>query len=446
MTRKKIKLNNMQIISLGFVTIIIIGSLLLCCPLASRTGTWTPYFDSLFTSTSATCVTGLIAFDTFTHWSLFGQIVIITLIQIGGIGFMTIVTMLSIVLKRHIGLNERKLLMESAGSMKIAGVVALIKRICIGTFIFEGLGAVMLSIRFIPEMGMLRGIYNAVFHSISAFCNAGFDLMGRYAPCSSLTRYQDDVIVNVTIMALIVIGGVGFFVWNDILFTKCKYKKFQLHTKIVLVTTGALILIGFVLFFFLEYNHAFKNLSFGNKIMASFFQSITPRTAGFNTINLTELSTGGTIITYVLMFIGGSPGSTAGGIKTTTFLVLMLEAIAFAKNKSQVTIFKRRIDEATLRQASIVVSIYVTAVTVACIVICATQDCSISDTLFEVISAISTVGLTKGITPTHDAVTQITLIMLMYLGRVGVLTFAISIARRKKNIPLDRPIEKLIVG
>ncbi len=443
---RKFNLNGTQIISLGFIVIILFGSLLLCTPLASRSGQWTPYLDSLFTSTSATCVTGLIVFDTYTHWNLFGQLVILTLIQIGGIGFMTIVTMLSIALKRNIGLHERKLLMETSGSMKIAGVVALIKRIAIGTFIIEAVGAVLLATRFIPDMGALRGIYNAVFHSISAFCNAGFDLMGRYAQFSSLTRYENDIVVNITIMLLIIIGGIGFFVWNDLFITKFRFKKFQLHTKLVLVTSGSLIVLGFILFFILEFNHAFKGLSFGEKAMAALFQSVTPRTAGFNTVDLTQLSTGGTVLTDIFMFIGGSPGSTAGGIKTTTFLVLFLEAISSAKGKKQVTIFKKRLDETVLRQASAILTIYLVAVITATIIIGSVESYTLSNILFEVFSAIGTVGLSMGITPEHSAITQIVLIMLMFVGRVGGLTFALLIARKRKTIPLDRPIEKLIVG
>ena len=446
MGTKKIKFNATQIISLGFIVLILLGSFLLATPLASRSGEWTPYTDALFTSTSATCVTGLIAFDTFSYWNIFGQLVILSLIQIGGIGFMTIVTMFAIALKKNIGLHERKLLMASAGSMKIAGVVALIKRICIGTFIFEALGAILLATRFIPNMGVLRGIYNSVFHSVSAFCNAGFDLMGKYEKFSSLTTYKSDVVVNVTIMMLIVIGGIGFIVWTDLFKNKFRFKKFQLHTKLVLVTSGSLIVLGAILFFILEYNNGFKGLSLGDKILASFFQSITPRTAGFNTIDLTQLSTSGTVLTDVLMYIGGSPGSTAGGIKTTTFLVLILEVVSLARGQERVIIFKKRLDETILRQASTVATIYLMAIIIATMIISAVQSYSLSDILFEVFSAVATVGLSKGISPHHNEITQIVLVILMYLGRIGGLTFALLIGRKIKKVPVERPVEKLIVG
>ena len=446
MGTKKIKFNATQIISLGFIVLILLGSFLLSTPLASRSGEWTPYTDALFTSTSATCVTGLIAFDTFSYWNIFGQLVILSLIQIGGIGFMTIVTMFAIALKKNIGLHERKLLMASAGSMKIAGVVALIKRICIGTFIFEALGAILLATRFIPNMGVLRGIYNSVFHSVSAFCNAGFDLMGKYEKFSSLTTYKSDVVVNVTIMMLIVIGGIGFIVWTDLFKNKFRFKKFQLHTKLVLVTSGSLIVLGAILFFILEYNNGFKGLSLGDKILASFFQSITPRTAGFNTIDLTQLSTSGTVLTDVLMYIGGSPGSTAGGIKTTTFLVLILEVVSLARGQERVIIFKKRLDETILRQASTVATIYLMAIIIATMIISAVQSYSLSDILFEVFSAVATVGLSKGISPHHNEITQIVLVILMYLGRIGGLTFALLIGRKIKKVPVERPVEKLIVG
>ena len=248
----KRKLTYTQIIALGFFLIILTGGILLTLPISSRSGEFTPFLNAIFTATSATCVTGLVVYDTFTHWSLFGQIVIICMIQIGGIGFMTIITMLSIFLKRKIGLNERKLLMQSAGSIQIGGVVALILRIIKGTIFFEGIGAILLSIRFIPEMGFLRGIYNAVFHAVSAFCNAGFDLMGRFEKFSSLTRYSDDILVNLTIMSLIVIGGIGFIVWSDIIKFKFNFKKYELHSKIVLTATASLIIVGALVFFIFE--------------------------------------------------------------------------------------------------------------------------------------------------------------------------------------------------
>ncbi|MDF2951172.1 MAG: synthase subunit [Anaerocolumna sp.] len=442
----KTKLTYAQFIALGYLLIILLGGLLLSLPIASRSGQWTPYINSLFTATSATCVTGLVVYDTFTHWSLFGQLVIISLIQIGGIGFMTIITLFSMFLKRHIGLHERRLLMQSAGTLEVGGIVRLIKKIAIGTFLLEGVGALLLATRFIPDMGYLRGSYNAVFHSISAFCNAGFDLMGKFGQYSSLTTYAGDVVVNITIMMLIVVGGIGFLVWNDILKFGIHFKKFQLHTKIVLVSTGLLILIGAFLFFILEYNASFAGLNMVEKIMAAFFQSITPRTAGFNTVDIAALSESGSLLTMILMFIGGSPGSTAGGIKTTTFVVLLMGFIASSRHNASINIFKRRMDEDVVKQASAIATIYLLVVLLSTLIIAAIQPFEMKQVLFEVISAIATVGLSTGITTSLNFISRIIIILLMYGGRVGILTLALVLAEKRENVLINRPIEKILIG
>ncbi len=444
--KSNFKLTRNRIIALGFLSFIFLGSILLMLPISSKSGEWTPYLDSLFTSTSATCVTGLVVYDTYTQWSLFGQLVILSLIQIGGIGFMTIVTMLSIALKRHIGIQERLLIMQTAGSLKMTGLVSLIKRIIIATFTIELIGAIILSTRFIPDMGVLRGIYYSVFHSVSAFCNAGFDLLGYFSPFSSLTHYQGDIVVNITIMALVIIGGLGFFAWSDIIKVKFKFKKLQLHSKMVLLATAILLIAGFIGFFLFEFNHSLKDLSLSDKILASMFQSVSPRTAGFNTVDLSTLSDGGTTLTSILMFIGGSPGSTAGGIKTTTFLVLILEIIAIARGKSHVIIFKRKLDDTIIKQAGAIVTTYICAVCISCFIFFTFEKYDLSNTLFEVISAIGTVGLSTGITPDHTPATKIVLIVLMFLGRVGALTFILTLAQNKNVPPLDRPTDKIMVG
>lgn len=302
----KLKISYVQLIAASFLLVILLGSFLLCLPIASRSGEWTPYINSIYTATSATCVTGLVIYDTFAHWTIFGQIVILCLIQVGGIGFMTLVSMMSIVLRRHIGLYERKLIMQSTGTLKISGAVRLIKRVILGTFVFEGIGALLLSLRFVPDMGFFRGIYNGVFHSVSAFCNAGFDLMGRFDKFSSLTSYADDPLVNFTVAGLIVVGGIGFFVWSDLYNCRFRFRKLQLHSKVVLTATIALIAVSTIAFFIMEFNHAFREMNTGGKLMASVFQAVTPRTAGFNTVDLNSLSEGGGILTIVLMFIGGT--------------------------------------------------------------------------------------------------------------------------------------------
>jgi len=448
MTNKlKLKLSYTQIIALGFFILILSGAVLLTLPISSRSGEWTPFLNSLFTATSATCVTGLVVFDTYTHWSVFGQIVIICLIQVGGIGFMTIITMFSIFLKRQIGLHERKLLMQSAGSITISGVVALIKRIIKGTIIFEGLGAILLSIRFIPEMGVKDGIYNAVFHSISAFCNAGFDLMGRFKAFSSLTRYSDDILVNVTIMSLIVIGGIGFLVWSDIVKYKWHLHKYELHSKIVISATAILILLGAGVFFIFESkNGVLVNASIKESILVSFFQSVTPRTAGFNTIDWVNITQGSSIFTILLMLIGGSPGSTAGGMKTTTLVVLIMSAVASSRQKNSITIFKRRLDADTIRQASAVFILYLGGFLIGSMLLCYFENLPAIPIMFEVSSAIATVGSSMGITAGLCAASKIVIILLMYMGRVGALTLMLTLAAKKKSAPVERPAEKILVG
>lgn len=443
---KKLKISYTQIIALGTFIIILLGSILLSLPIASRSGEATPFLNSFFTAASATCVTGLVIYDTYTHWSIFGQLVILSLIQIGGLGFMTIVTMFSIFLKRKIGLRERRLLMESANTMRIGGIVLLIKKISIGTLIFEGIGTVFLAIRFYPEMGFKIGLYNALFHSISAFCNAGFDIMGKYGQFSSLTRYSNDIIVNLTIMTLIIIGGIGFLVWDDIGNNRLSFKKYQLHTKIVLSTTAVLILSGALFFYLLEMNGLFYHKSLSEIILGCLFQSVTPRTAGFNTANISGLSESSSFLTMLLMIIGGSPGSTAGGIKTTTLVVLILASISSAKHTSDLSIFKRRLEENALKRAGSITVIYMFTAFMSIIVICATQPFTLKEVMFEVFSAAGTVGLSLGITPHLNSLSKIIVIFLMYGGKVGSLSMALVLAEKREVVPLSRPIEKIIIG
>lgn len=443
---RKIKLSYTQIIALGTFALILTGGILLSLPIASKSKEATPFINALFTATSATCVTGLVIYDTYTHWSVFGQLIILSLIQVGGIGFMTIITLFSMFLKRKIGLRERRLLMESANTMRIGGIVLLVKRILIGTFIFESLGAALLTVRFYPEMGIRQGLYNGIFHSVSAFCNAGFDLMGKYGSFSSLTRYSNDIIVNLTIMSLIVIGGIGFVVWEDIQKNLLSFKKYRVHTKIVLSTTALLIFSGAVIFFITERNGNFSGMSLRESILASLFQSITPRTAGFNTISMTKLSESGSLLTILLMIIGGSPGSTAGGIKTTTLVVLILGAISSSKGTFELSVFKRRLEDNALKRASSIAIIYICTTLLATMLICSTQSFSLKETLFEVYSAAGTVGLSMGITPNLNNLSKILIIILMYGGKVGSLSMALVLAERKEIVPISRPIEKIIIG
>jgi len=446
MKKEPFKLTYIQMIAAGFLGIIIVGSLFLTLPIASRTGTWTPYIDALFTATSATCVTGLVVYDTFTYWTLFGQIIILILIQIGGIGFMTIITLFSILLKRQIPLHERKLIMQSTGTIKVGGVVSLIKKVALATVIIEGTGAILLSFSFIPDMGLAVGIYASIFHSISAFCNAGFDLMGYFEQFSSLTRYVSDPIVNFTIVTLIFIGGLGFFVLSDLSTHKLHFHQYQLHTKMVLAMTGILVVGGTILFFIFEYNDTQVNMDFGQRFMASLFQAITPRTAGFNTTDINSLSESGSLLTIILMFIGGSPGSTAGGIKTTTLLVLVLSIRANCIHSCGITVFKKKLEDSIVRQAAAIATLYMIAVLSATMIICAITPLDFLTVLFETVSAAATVGLSAGATLVMGTISKIIIIILMFGGRVGGLTLALVLAEKRIFVPVERPVEKIMVG
>lgn len=444
--KPKFRLNSWQIITLGYLIVILTGSFLLSLPFSNKASMWTPYINALFTATSATCVTGLIVYDTFTHWTLFGQIVILLMIQIGGIGFMTLVTLFGMMMKRKIGLYERKILMDSAGSLQTYGVVRLIKRILIGTLIIEGVGALLLMIRFIPVFGVANGIYYGIFHSVSAFCNAGFDLMGRNAPFSSLTYFSSDVVVNITIMSLIIIGGLGFFVWNDIIEEKGKFKRFQLYTKIVLIATFVMITISALLFYLFECNNILDGKSAGEKILISLFSVITPRTAGFNTVQIASLSDSSKFLTMFLMLVGGSSGSTAGGIKITTFAVLLFGVIASARNDDAITIGNKRLEQSAGNRALAVLISYLTIVCVGITIITVVEDYSLTDIAIEVISAVCTVGLTVGITPYLGVISKLVLIFAMFAGRVGVLNLVLAFSEKKENPPVKKPVDKILIG
>jgi len=438
-----------RLIVLSFILVILTGALLLTLPAASKSGESPGFFDALFTATSATCVTGLVVLDTYSTWSIFGQIVIISLIQIGGLGFMSFIALFALFFKRRIGLSERKVLMQASGSLKLSGVVRLIKRIFIGTFLCELIGAVLLAIRFCPMMGFSEGIYNAVFHSISAFCNAGFDIMGKYGKFSSFSspQLQSDLLVNLTLMGLIVTGGLGFIVWGDLFKQRLKIKKYELHTKLVLITTLILILGGASLFLLFEWNYSLVDLDIKNKILAAFFQSISPRTAGFNTVELSSLSESGKLLSSALMLIGGSPGSTAGGLKTTTFIILILGAFAEARRKDSICILKRKIEDEAFRQASVIFTFYITAVIASVLIICAAEEAySLSYIIYEVCSAIGTAGLTLGITPGLTMTSQTILIILMFIGRVGGLSLMLALGETRSPVPINRPEEKIIIG
>ncbi|MCI5873172.1 MAG: TrkH family potassium uptake protein [Clostridiales bacterium] len=447
MLLKKIKnLSGMQLIAFGFFLLILCGALLLMLPISSRNGSATPFMTALFTATSATCVTGLILADTYTQWSTFGQIVILSLIQIGGLGFITIGTAVSMILRRKIGLKQRGWIKESFNVLDIGGVVRLIRLVLKGTLLFEGIGAIVLAIRFFPQMGLAQSIYYGIFHSISAFCNAGFDLMGRYEQFSSFTAYYDDPVVCFTICALILIGGIGFIVWSDIAEHKWHFRKYALQTKMVLSASFVLVFGGALLFYFIEGNRLYADMSTTGKICSAFFSAITPRTAGFNTTDTGALSEGGKLLTIILMFIGGGSGSTAGGVKMATIFVLLLHLRSTLTRSMGTNIYGRRIDDATVTKAAALLCTYLFCSLAATLAICSMQNFAIGDTLFEVVSAICTVGMSTGITGELNLASQMIIAFLMYIGRLGSLSFALSFTDHKKTAHIMQPIEHINIG
>lgn len=446
MKKKKANWPYTRKLAVGFALIILAGSLLLILPIASRERAWTPFLDALFTATSATCVTGLVVADTYQHWSLFGQLVILALIQIGGLGFITIGAYISVLLKKKIGLRERTAIHESISTIEIAGVVRLVKRIIQGTLLFELIGAVLLAIRFVPEFGLARGIYFGIFHSVSAFCNAGFDLMGIREEYSSLMAYEGDVLVNVTIMGLIIVSGIGFLVWDDFSRNKFHFKKYLLHSKIMIVASGVLIISGAVLFFIFERDGVLAGMTAKEKILGALFASVSPRTAGFNTTDLGSMGNASRLLTMILMFIGGGSGSTAGGIKVTTAVVMFLMAGATIRNTPGVNIFGRRLEEDVVRRASAIVMYNLTLVLAVSMIILAIQPLPFTDVFMETFSAMGTVGLSTGITRSLLPVSRVLVILLMYFGRLGSLTFALVFAQRRIVPPVQQPVEKIVVG
>ena len=444
--KKHLKMSHVQIIALGFFLIIMAGTLLLMLPAATKNGQGASFLDALFTATSASCVTGLVVQDTSTYWSGFGQAAILLMIQIGGLGFMTIATMFFMLLKRRVHLRGRELLTESINGNQVGGIMKLAKKILIGTFLIEGIGAMILMIRFVPLYGK-QGVWMSVFHSVSAFCNGGFDLMGEHTGVySSLTAFADDWLVNSLIMFLIVIGGVGFVVWDDMLTHKWHLKRYHLHSKIVLYMTNVLIFGGALLFYFVERNATGAGMSAGNQILTSLFDSITARTAGFNTVDTAALSDAGKLITIALMFIGGSPGSTAGGVKTTTIMVLMLYSFSYMRKDRGTSVFGRSLEEDALRKASAVFFTNLMLALGVTIIISSIQSFPMLDLMFETFSAIGTVGMSTGLTRELHDISRVLIIFLMYCGRVGSLSFANALAGRRKTAPVKDAVEKITIG
>ena len=436
-----------RIILVGFALLILTGALLLMLPISTKGPGGASFLDALFTATSATCVTGLIVQDTALYWTEFGQFIILLLIQIGGMGVVTVAITVAIFSGKKIGLKQRWVMQESISAPQVGGIVRMTGFILKSLFFMEGIGAALLAIRFIPEFGIARGLWYSVFHSISAFCNAGFDLMGIKRPFSSLTDYTGDPIVSLTIAFLIILGGIGFTTWKDVRQHRFHLHAFSLQSKLVLATTAGLLLIPTLLFYFFEFSRpVWDSLSTGDKLLAAFFQAVTPRTAGFNSVDLTALSEPTQAITVMLMLIGGAPGSTAGGFKVTTLSVLILTTIAVLRRQPGPECFGRRLMPEALTNAAAIFVLYFTLFFAGGAAICAMEDITLMEALFETASAIGTVGLTLGATPSLGIASKLILIFLMYFGRVGGLTLIYAMLSGKTRPAAQYPQERITLS
>ena len=438
---KKKKPTSFQVIILGFSGAILFGTILLMLPASSRSGMGTSFFDALFTSTSAVCVTGLVVHDTVSYWSAFGQFVLLLLIQIGGMGVITVAAAFAMISGRKISLMQRSTMQEAIAAPKVGGIVRLTNFIVKTILLIELAGAAAMAPVFCRDFGC-KGLWLALFHSVSAFCNAGFDLMGVKSPFSSLTGYAAQPFVNLTVMALIIAGGIGFLTWDDIRINRQHFHKYRMQSKVILWTTAILLFVPAVYFYFCE----FASLKPGERILASAFQAVTPRTAGFNTVDLTGLSEAGQWIIIVLMLIGGSPGSTAGGMKTTTVAVLFAAALSTFRQKEDTNFFGRRIETDVVRNAATILLMYLVLFFTGGLLISIMEGLPMITCLFETASAVGTVGLTLGITPELGTGSRLILILLMFLGRVGGLTLIFAALSGTKKTALRLPKEKITVG
>ena len=442
MIGRKHRLSSFQIIILGFAGIILLGALILMLPISTTAGCVTPFNESLFTATSAVCVTGLVVQDTGSYWSAFGQMVILILIQIGGLGVVTVATSFALMSGQKISLMQRSTMQNSISAPKVGGIVRLTRFILRGTFLIELIGALAMLPVFCRDYGW-QGIWLAVFHSISAFCNAGFDILGTKDNLyPSLTGYVQNPMINITIIIMIITGGIGFLTWDDILENKLHFHRYRMQSKVILVTTLALIVLPALFFFFVD----FGTIPLAERIQAALFQSVTPRTAGFNTVNLPGMSSASLAVMILLMLIGGSPGSTAGGIKTTTLAVLLGNAYATFRQRDSVQFFGRRVDCDAVKTAATILTMYLALFFGGGVFISIYENLPLSSCLYEAASAVGTVGLSLGITPHLHIPSQMVLIALMYLGRVGGLTLIYATVSSKKNGDGKLPQEKITIG
>lgn len=439
---KKKRLSSSKIIVLGFAGLIVLGALILMLPVSSRAGVVTPFNEALFTSTSAVCVTGLVVRDTGSYWSAFGQAVILTLIQIGGWGVVTVAVSFTMLSGKKVSLMQRSTMQDAISAPQVGGIVRLTRFILTGTVCAELIGAFSMMPVFCKDYG-LKGIWMSVFHSVSAFCNAGFDILGtENNRFTSMTSYADNTLINVVIMLLITVGGIGFLTWDDIRKNKFHVKRYRLQSKIVLITSLILIVLPAIYFFIYD----FSSFSIKERLLASFFQSVTTRTAGFNTANLSDMSAASKGIMVFLMLVGGSPGSTAGGMKTTTIAVLILNAISTFRRKEDTEVLGRRIEYSAVKNASTILMMYISLALMGGIIISTIENIPFMDCLYETSSAVGTVGLTLGITSSLGALSQFVLAMLMFLGRVGGLTFIYAAVSNKNQSWSKLPLEKITVG
>lgn len=442
---KKSRLNAVQVLAIGFALVILFGGIILSLPICSADGAYTNFLDSLFTSTSAVCVTGLVTIDTGTHWNTFGKIMIMLLIETGGLGFMSLSTFVAMLLGKKITLRERLLMQEAMNTFNIQGLVKMVRYVFGFTFTVQVFGAILLSIQFIPEYGLKRGIFYSIFHSVSAFCNAGFDLFGEY---KSLVDYSNNSLVLLTISSLIIIGGLGFAVSLEILNYR-KRKRISTHSKIVLSVTAALIILGALFMLLVEYKNpeTLANMGFKEKLLNAYFASVTPRTAGFNSISTDGMTMAGKLMTIILMFIGGASGSTAGGLKVTTFGVIVFTVISALKGREETEAFGRKFSKETVYKAFVLLSICMMLVLTVTMILTITEpDKSFINLLYEATSAFGTVGLTAGVTQSITPVSKIVLLLTMYFGRVGPLTVILAVIHSKKKSKIKYPEAKILIG
>ncbi|MDO5516863.1 MAG: TrkH family potassium uptake protein [Clostridium sp.] len=443
---KSSKMSAVRILALGFAVIILLGGVILSLPICSREGRYTSLMDSLFTATSAVCVTGLVTVDTGTYWNTFGQVVIMTLIEIGGLGFMSITTFIAVILGKKITLRDRLIMQEAMNTFKIQGLVNMVRYVLSLTIGIQILGAALLSTVFVPQYGVYKGLFYSLFHSISAFCNAGFDLIGDF---SSLTRYNGNYMMIIVISILIIIGGLGFSVLIELINYR-KTKRISVNSKIVLSVTGGLILGGALIIFLVEYNNpsTLGEMSLGHKILNAFFSSVTPRTAGFNSISTGDMSMAGKLATIILMFIGGSPGSTAGGLKTATFGILIITVISVLRGREETEAFGRRFSKETVYKTFTLFAIgMLIVITVTMILTITEPSQKFVDLLYEASSAFGTAGLTTGVTQQiTNWISKVVLIFAMYCGRVGPLTVIMAVMHKKKKTGIKYPEGKILIG